>query len=154
MDTVAEILKLGIVGLIAGLFSSYISTRKHRNEKWWELRVDAYKTVIEALSDLNYYYEKNYKALINNREMNDEYKEKLDKFWDNGYHKVRHLADGGVFLFSDEVNNSLKEFVDLKDENHEDYFMHLDSYFSVTERCLKTVVSLAKKDLKVNEDWL
>nr|WP_075519007.1 hypothetical protein [Moritella viscosa]SHO17368.1 Putative uncharacterized protein [Moritella viscosa] len=52
-----ELLKLGFVGVIAGLFASFLANRDFRNKKWWELRVSAYKTAIEALSDLVHYYE-------------------------------------------------------------------------------------------------
>jgi len=155
METLAEILKLLIVGLIAGLFSAYISTWRHRNEKWWELRAEAYTSLIEALSDLNHYYEKNYKALIENRELTKEYEEELGKFWDSGYHKVRKLSDTGVFLFSDEVNNALKEYIDLKSENDfGDYYIHIDNYYAGTQKCLKTVSTSAKTDLKVGGKWL
>lgn len=155
MDTIAEILKLLIVGLIAGLFAAYLSTWRHRNEKWWELRANAYTTLIEALSDLNHYYEKNYKALIENRDLTDKYEEELGKFWDSGYHQVRKLSDTGVFLFSDEVNKALKEFIDLKNEkDFGDYYFYIDSYYAGTQKCLKTVATSAKADLKVGSRWL
>ena len=154
MDTLLEILKLGAVGLFAGLFSSHISIRKHRNEKWWELRVDAYKAVLEALSDLNYYYEKHYKVMIQNRTMSDEYQADLRKFWESGFHKVRKLADSGVFLFSDEVNSVLNEFIALKNREYEDYFLDIDDYYEVTQKCLKIIVASSKHDLKVKDTWL
>ncbi len=89
MDTFLELLKLGIVGLIAGLFSAYIATREHRNKKWWELRVVAYQSVIEALLDLTHYYNRKYKAEMENRELSKEYEAELDKFWDESYHKIQ-----------------------------------------------------------------
>lgn len=154
MDTFIELLKLGTVGLIAGLFSAYVATRGHRNKKWWELRVDAYKSVIEALSDLNHYFDRKYKACIENRELSDEYEAELNKFWEDSYHKVRKAADSGAFLFSEEVNQALKEFMDLKNESPLDYFEYLDSYSAVAERCLKTVVLSANKDLRIKDTWL
>ena len=154
MDTIVEIIKLGIVGTIAGLFSAYIATRGHRNKKWWELRVAAYQSVIEALSDLTHYYNRKYKAEIEHRELSKEYEEEIGKFWDESYHKVRKAADSGVFLFSEEVNHALKEFMELKNEDHHTYFEHLDSYLAVAEKCLKTVVSSANRDLRVRDTWL
>ncbi|USF86395.1 hypothetical protein [Candidatus Endoriftia persephonae] len=154
MDTFLELLKLGIVGLIAGLFSAYIATREHRNKKWWELRVVAYQSVIEALLDLTHYYNRKYKAEMENRELSKEYEAELDKFWDESYHKIRKASDSGVFLFSNEVNQALKEFVDLKNIDHHTYFEYLDSNLSVAEKCLKTVVSSANKDLRVKDTWL
>ncbi|NOY66930.1 MAG: hypothetical protein GXP13_05930 [Gammaproteobacteria bacterium] len=154
MDTFIELLKLGSVGLISGLFSAYIATRGHRNKKWWEMRVAAYQSVIEALSDLTHYYGTKYKAEIEHRELSDKYEAELGKFWDDSYHKVRKAADSGVFLFSEEVNRALKEFIDLKNEDHQTSFEHLDSYSAVAEKCLKTVVAFANKDLRVKDTWL
>jgi len=54
MNAILELLKLALVGLISGVFSYYLTFRKHRFEKWWELRVTAYQEVIAALSDLHY----------------------------------------------------------------------------------------------------
>ncbi|MDH5573563.1 MAG: hypothetical protein OEY89_17495 [Gammaproteobacteria bacterium] len=155
MDTIAEILKLLFVGLIAGIFSAYLSTWRHRNEKWWELRAKAYTELIEALSDLNHYYERNYKAMVKHRELSDEYKEELDKFWDSGYHNVRKLTATGSFLFSDDVNKALKIFSELKNDDHDgDYYFYLDKYYYGTTRCLETVSASSKHDLKVGGKWL
>lgn len=125
MDTFIELLRLGAVGVIAGLFSAYIATRAHRNKRWWELRVSAYQSVIEALSDLTHYYERNYRAEIVGQELTDEYKAELDKFWDDSYHKIRRAADSGAFLFSDDVNRALKDFMDLNQEAHQTYIEYL-----------------------------
>lgn len=154
MEAFVELLKLGAVGIIAGLFSLYVSNREHRNKRWWELRVSAYQAVIEALSDLNYYFETNYNAEIECRELSKEYEEKLSKFWDESYHKVRKAADSGAFIFSDNVNKALKEFVNLKEEHHNTYFEYLDSNIAIAARCLKTVVECSRKDLKVRDSWL
>lgn len=64
MDIVAEILKLGSVGVIAGAFSSFSALRGYRNKKYWEKRVDLYQETIEALSDLVFFYESYYTASI------------------------------------------------------------------------------------------
>ena len=154
MDTIAELLKLGAVGIISGLFSAYIATRGHRNKKWWELRVAAYQSVIEALSDLTHYYDSKFKAEIEHRELSEAYEKELSKYWDDSYHKVRKAADSGIFLFSKDVNKALKEFVDSKNEYHQSYFEHLDSSLAIANRCLRTVVSLANKDLRVSDHWL
>lgn len=151
---IVELIKLGAVGIISGIFSAYIATRGHRDMKWWELRVAAYQSVIEALSDLTHYYDSKYKAEVESRELSDEYEEELGRFWKDGYHKVRKAADSGVFLFSEDVNRALKEFMDLKNQNHQSYWEHLDSNLAIAEKCLKTVVKSAKNDLRINNSAL
>lgn len=46
-----ELAKMGGTGLVAGLFTAWVTMRDHRDKKWWELRVTAYQIVIDALSD-------------------------------------------------------------------------------------------------------
>ena len=149
IDILIELIKLGSVGVIAGLFSAYIATRGHRNKRWWELRVISYQSVIEALSDLVYYYEKKYKAEIEQYELSDVEKKELNKSWNESYHKVRNASDTGVFFFSKKVNEALKEFIELKNHEHFAYFEYLDSHLAVADKCLKTVVSIANRDLRV-----
>lgn len=85
MEAVLELLKLASVGLIAGLFSSFLANRDYRQRKWWELRVAAYQNAIEALSDLVYYYENHYTAEIESRELSKEVQEQLHKYWEQAF---------------------------------------------------------------------
>lgn len=152
MDAVLEIVKLGFVGLIAGLFSSVLANRDHRHRKWWEMRVTAYQNAIEALSDLVYYYDKHWNAEIEQREISDEFKAKLDAFWEQSFPKVRKYADSGAFLFSDEANAALREL--MTDDNEPSYFEHLDNNFAKAKKCLNRLVECSKTDLKLEPGLL
>ncbi|MDH4319825.1 MAG: hypothetical protein OEV64_15695 [Desulfobulbaceae bacterium] len=154
MDELTEILKLALVGLVAGMFSTYLSGRDHRDKKWWELRASAYQSVIEALSDLSYYYDRHLTAEIEYREFSAEYKEKLKAFWEEAYPKVRKAADMGAFLFSEEANAALNEFIEQQESGHETYIEHLDSSYAGAKKCLKRLVACSKKDLEIRNGWL
>jgi len=52
MDLATELIKLGSVGVLSGVFGAFMALRRYKHEKWWEMRVNAYKTVIESLSDM------------------------------------------------------------------------------------------------------
>jgi len=152
MDLLYELLKLGGVGLIAGLFTSSVANKDHRHRKWWELRVSAYQAAIEALSDIVYYFDKHLTAMIEARDLDDEYKSKIDAFMDAAGPKVRRLADSGAFLFSDRANAALKEFI--KDEQYQSYFEHLDGSLAKAKTCLDELVACSKEDLKLNDGFL
>lgn len=151
---IEEILRLAAVGLISGLFSAFLANRTHRTKRWWELRVAAYQELINALSDVVYYYEKKYNAAIEYRELSKDFEDALGKFWDESFHKVRKAADSGVFFFTKEVNESLKEFAPLSLADHHTYEEHLDAYLAVSKRCLKTTVKSANRVLRVKDGWL
>ena len=47
MKTVLELSKLTTIGIVSGLLSYYLlSNRKHKLEKWWELKITAYQEAI------------------------------------------------------------------------------------------------------------
>lgn len=147
MDTVLEFLKLGIVGLIAGLFSSVLANRDHRQRRWWELRVTAYQNAIEALSDLVYYYNKHFSAEIEYRELPKDFKKKLDAYWEESFPRVRKFADSGAFLFSERANAALREL--MRDDNELTYIHHLDNNLAKAKRCLNELIECSKTDLKL-----
>lgn len=151
MSLAAELLKLGAVGLIAGIFSSILANRDHRYRKWWELRVDAYQAAIEALSDIVYYFDRHYNAEIEYRELSDDFKKKIGDFWDESYPKVRRLADSGAFLFSDRANAALKEF--MQDDDEPSYIEHLDNNLDKSRKCLAELVACSKVDLQLKEKF-
>ncbi len=154
MDTLIELIKLGSVGILAGLFSSFITNRDHRNKKWWELRIVAYQGLIEALSDLNHYFSSNYDAEIKRQDLDGARVKELKKYFDNSFQKIRVSADSGAFLFSDNVNESLQELMALKDTNFDSWFEYLDENLFITSKCLKSVVASSKVDLQVKSSWL
>jgi hypothetical protein len=151
-DTVLEILKLAGVGLVAGLFSSVIANRDHRQRKWWELRVAAYQNAIEALSDLVYYYDNHFNAEIEYRELSDEFKKKLDGYWEQSFPKVRKFADSGAFLFSEEANAALREL--MKKDDEPSYVDHLDNNLAKARKCLERLVDCSKIDLKLKPSFM
>jgi uncharacterized UPF0160 family protein len=147
INAALELLKLASVGLVAGLFSSVIANRDHRQRKWWEMRVSAYQNAIEALSDLVYYYDRHYSAEIEYRALSEEHRKKLDAYWEQSFPKIRKYADSGAFLFSDEANSALREL--MTDDNEQTYFEHLDNNLAKARKCLKRLVECSKVDLKL-----
>tara|TARA_R110002167_G_scaffold149452_1_gene342744 strand:+ start:2225 stop:2572 length:348 start_codon:yes stop_codon:yes gene_type:complete len=114
----------------------------------------AYQDLINALSDVSFYYEKKYSAAIENRELSEEYEAEIVKYWDESYHKIRKAADSGVFFFTSDVNEALKKFSPLSYENHHTYENHLEAYLNVTQECLKITVNSANRVLRVKDGWL
>lgn len=147
MDFAIDLIRLGAVGLIAGLFSSALANKDYRHRKWWELRVAAYQNAIEALSDLVFYYEKHLNAEMESRELSEEYSKKLDNYWEQAYPKIRKFADSGAFLFSDKANAALREFID--GDEHQSYFEYLDDNLVKAKKCLSLLIECSKVDLKL-----
>jgi|CXWL01.1.fsa_nt_gi hypothetical protein len=157
MEVILELLKLAVVGLIAGLFSSMLANKDHRQRNWWELRVAAYKNAIEALSDLAYYYDENWteysEAMTARREVDKESQAKFDAYLEQAFHKIRKSSDSGAFLFSEEANAALREF--MRDEaSSSEYWEHLYTGSDKAKKCLTRLVECSKIDLQLKPSWL
>jgi len=153
VDTVLELVKLAFVGLFAGLFSSYLGNWSFRHKKWWELRVAAYQAAIESLSDVVHYYDVHWRTWDSGG-VSEKHQEKLREIINVAMPKIRKLADSGSFLFSDEANIVLRKFVDFdpgKMSNPDDYYGPLREE---ANQCLKELVLLSKRDLRIRNAWL
>lgn len=153
MALFTELMKLSLVGLISGLFTAYIATRAYRNKKWWEMRVAAYQSLIEALSDIEHYYNIEFDNSCDNRPPNEAHEAKLNKLIDDALPKVRKAAACGVFLFSEEVNQALEKFFE-PDTPSICTQVFLDNNRNSAKNCLNTIVLSANKDLRLKNTWL
>jgi hypothetical protein len=142
-----EFLKLAVVGLIAGLFTSVLAIRDHRQRKWWEMRVAAYQTAIESLSDLSYFYKQHLIAEIAEIAIPPEKQEALASGWNESFHKVRRLADSGAFLFSERAGQALGTFI--KHAYAHSTIDMLNANIDRAETCLQAMVACSKIDLKL-----
>lgn len=154
MDVILELIKLASVGILAGAFTSYMANRDHRQKKWWELRVQAYKEVIESLSELFQYFDTYYNAEVAKEKLTEEQKIELSNIWKNGYRKVRIAADTGAFLYSPEVEKALSEFVTEMEVRYLTFFDHLDCGWESTKKCLDVLVKCSKNDLQLKSAFL
>jgi len=158
MDALLELLKLALVGLVSGLFSHYLSGRKHRSEKWWEIRVAAYQDAISALSDLYHYFSSHFDAEMLQRGMPEDKKKELKPLWDSGFQKVRKAADAGAFLFSPQAETALKAFVKGEEDHYDTYFDYLDGRCADAKTCLDTLIACSKSDLRLRsgvfQEWI
>lgn len=155
MNIILEIFKLATVGLIAGWISSRIANRDHRTRKWWELRVDAYKSAIEALSDLNHYYDIEWERAtsIHNGDLSNEESEELESLCRKGYNKIRKSADSGAFLFSSNAEYALREFLKIKEHDFDSIYDYLQSSSFQAKNSLESLVECSKKDLCLKNAW-
>jgi hypothetical protein len=150
MDILFELTKLGFVGLVAAVFSSYIANRNFRSQRWWERRADAYVHVIEALSDMLDYYNKLIRAALTGKDLSEGREKELDELFQASHVHVRRATDSGAFLFSTRAAEALAELNRYKPERDASYSDYLGESFTAVKTCLDTVVDCSKEDLAVS----
>lgn len=149
MDAYLELVKVIGTGLTAGLLSAWLARRDHRYKTWWQMRVEAYQGLIEALSDLAYVYGQRFNHEINGHEPGADANEHLSKLGDEAYAKVRKAADSGAFLFSLSVLSSLAELRKEYERGYDHYIEAMQGMADESEKCLAAIVAVSRNDLAV-----
>ena len=149
-----------ILAFAASMFAAGASVYNSRfgrfaGERWWDLKVKAYSRIIEALSALVYYYEEQYDAEINCRNLTDSHKKEIAEHWRKGYAEIKRVTAIGAFLISPEAESALQKMRNEKDNgiHLNDWFGQLDADYAATRDCLRAIVDAAKKDIH-NTWWV
>ena len=155
MNWIIELVKLGIVGLIAGLFALYRAKQEFISQRWWERKADTYTRIIEALWQILDYYKQRCEEVENYREISDERKKEILKQWHQGQREIKKVTEIGAFLVSDETIAALKKLWKKSEPapDPDDWFGQLENDYIATEACIATVIKSAKKDLQVIRGW-
>ena len=124
-------------------------------ERWWERKAEAYAQVINALSDLVYYFEQTYYSELEARELSEASKAEINRHWQRGFIQLKKASNIGAFMISNEAEEALKQFREDATEGHDqgDWFWHLENNHSKAKKCLKQMISCAKVDLQVQRKW-
>jgi len=135
-----------IIAVVVSIYNARFA--RFTLEKWWERKAGAYSRIIEALSDLCYYHQRFRDAAYEARELSEEEKLEVKRYWERGRLEVVKAANVGAFMISPVAEEALKEYLERKIST-EDWFERLDFDYTSTERCLKRIVACAKEDLQV-----
>jgi len=158
-DSIIPLITAGlafIASVIAVVVSAYNARfSRFASERWWERKAEAYVQIINALSDLVFYYEQTYNAEFEGRELSDARKEEINRDWQRGFLQVKKASNIGAFMISKKAEDALKQYWGEPTERHDpgDWFWHLEYNYSKADECLKQMVICAKADLQVEKKW-
>jgi hypothetical protein len=140
-----------IIAVIATAYNSRFG--RYTSERWWERKVEAYVRIIDAFSDLVYYYQQIYDAELEARELTETRKAEIEDLWRKGIHLIKKASNMGAFLISTEAENALRCYWDEPKEKIDpnDWFGHLTYEYDNAEKTLNQLVICAKKDLQVEK---
>lgn len=139
--------------LVAGGVSIYNARfGRFAQQRWWDRKVDAYSRIIEALSGLAHYYEEHMNAELEGREISDARQKDIKQFWSNGYAEVKRATAVGAFLISTESEAALQKMWREKGKGVQpgDWYAQMESDYTATSDCLKSIVAAARSDLGIH----
>ena len=148
----ASVITAIIVAVVSAYVTVRLSIKQFRSERWWELKVDAYRMVIEALHHIKKYCQEQRELMV--RSKDDPEREKIvEDMRRNARDEIAKRRDIGCFIISEKAVQHLdrfeREFKDArKAEGFEEY---LDMVEKAADDCLKELRVTAKQDLSIGE---
>jgi len=101
------------IAAVAALIAAGVSIYNARfgrfsRQRWWERKADAYSKIIDALSNLVYYYEEHMNAELEGRKAGGQRSKEFEQFWHGGNIKIKTATATGAFLISKETETALQ----------------------------------------------
>ncbi|NVF15979.1 hypothetical protein [Vreelandella maris] len=140
------------VGLIGAWAGVWFSLKRYRNEKWWEKKTSAYESIIEALHKIKRLRTHHLEAAETYREVPEETARRLRLESNLALEEIQRSIDIGALRVSTEAVQRLKQFQSdlVKENGARDWYSHLEIGYEAAESCIKDLISIAKKDLKID----
>lgn len=144
------------LAFLASVFAVVVSAynarfKRYASERWWERKVDAYISIVDALSDMVYYYDQIYYAEIEGRQINPKRQDEINEVFSKAIFRIKKASTIGAFMISKEADESLRQYwVMHKQENDpNDWYTRLELDYITAEKCLNEIVKYSKIDLNL-----
>jgi len=149
-----EIVIAVFTGIAISLFTSWItvklSLKKYKTEKWWERKVEVYSKVIEALHNAKAATDKQLHAEYTGKKISDDEEKKRRASEIAANDEISKTTDIGSFFLSDEALSILAQYQQEieRASNQASWYDYLEADYKATDKCLKDIIKIAKKDLQ------
>lgn len=139
-----------LIALITSTFTVWLSLRRFRSEKLWEMKVDAYTKIIEALHKCkaSLGYEEEY--LIGIGTLSETQMEAWRKAFNQAEEELAKYRDIGALIISEQsvslINCYYADRVPNSVDKH-DCVGRISAHYEAAKECLAKLLVEAKKDL-------
>lgn len=148
------------VAVIATLITAYFSLRQFRRERMWELKVETYENIFDALFDFDEFWRNRFSEVLTGEELDYKYKKELTKAYDEAAYELGRVVFSGEFVIEKEavvLLNELDRNLQIKEPNWiQDVFTsNTKVQFVKSQRKLITdtvtqLRTIAKRELKTS----
>lgn len=152
MTDFEKILLQAFFSLVAAVFGSllvvWLALRRFYREKWWEQKMSAYTSIIQALHHMNRDLEISIRAEYAHGDTNSDFHKKWRAKHQEAWDEIRKQADIGEFLFSSEAVKLLQEVITNSTSDPNDMYLdYLERTQSAVQKCMPAIKVAARKDL-------
>jgi hypothetical protein len=155
LDVIEHIMGLAFVGVVSGLFTSFIARRDFVSDRWWERKADTYTRILDALVELERIHETYSDDALHIRELNEAERAELERIWKPAWREVDSAIRLGAFVISHEAHAALAALrTATRGIDPQDFFGIVDAQFSATRECITQLREIGRKDLRLTRWWL
>jgi len=155
VDAAEHIMGLAFVGVVSGLFTSFIARKDFVSDRWWERKADTYTRILDALVELERIHETYSDDALHIRELNESERAELEIIWKTAWREVDNAIRLGAFVISHEAHAALAALrTATRGIDSRDFFGIVDAQFSATRKCITQLREIGRKDLRVARRWL
>ena len=150
MKDFIKILTAIAIAAVSSWITVQLSRHKFQTERWWEKKVAAYESVIEAFHKSKKFSIEHMKAVEIGSEMNELYDLELRKLAEDAREEISKARDIGSFILSEVALDILAcyETESINAPREDTWYDCLQADFDRVNKYMKEFIAEAKLDLK------
>jgi hypothetical protein len=151
-----SLLTSAITAPLAAWLAAHFALRRFYSEKVWERKTASYSTILDALHDMQRWFDAHLTQLQRaHEEMPHDEEEKLSADYDEADAKLARQLDRERWLLPSKCTERLAQMRrDLAKDTEGDWIAHLVNGRSAINSALEDMIALARDDLKIDRPKL
>ena len=140
-----------VVAIVSARVTVQLALKRFHSEKWWELKVDAYGAIIEALHHVRNHADTNLAFLARGKELPENGDALLTQKLEDAMAELRKQYDIGNFVISTEAVSAMDTLMKELNASTKNvtWGEHLELKLGAVDKCLVSMRKLARTDLQL-----
>jgi hypothetical protein len=139
-----------VVAMLSTYLTAKFSLNRFYSEKWWERRISAYSTIIEATHHIREHTDTNLEFYTLNKTLPKDSEQELENAMKRSIAELRKQRDIGDLFLSTEAFKLMNQFFTSLNESTkvDTYLEHLEMKSHAIDKFLDAFRKISRKDLK------
>jgi hypothetical protein len=151
-------LKDWVLPLLAAVIVSFItarlSLRQFRSQRWWERQAEAYSSIMEKLTLLQYLLGLWYDDALDVGRIPEAGRDELNRRFAEAREGIIRAAAAGSYIISATAADALARLAKALEKQQGDWFREIGEHFAAVKEAIARIRECAKKDLGKDHHFL
>jgi hypothetical protein len=140
-----------VVSVLTAYVTVRLSIKQFYSEKWWEKKAEAYSSIIEQLSYLQYFLEQWFSNEIGEKVLREETKARMREEYEQVELALKKAAAAGAYIVSDDTAIALKDVISVFNQPgyryDRNWLEEMEKDYVAVKECITKIREYAKEDL-------